>query len=133
MRRNLFAFFVPLLSCSSASSLSFGLAGGESSVRLDVGSTLSLFLEAKPGSTGFDWHLSAAPSCLQASQPKHVSMDAGKRSLPGGSIQSNITFKAVDVCESRVELRYYREWEGVQDTSPTILIHVSVIGNNEGL
>jgi hypothetical protein len=84
-------------------------------------------MEAKPGSTGYDWHpVGEFPACLTKSEPVYIPNTKDGRVLPGASVLKQITFEAQAGCTGDIRYEYIRPWEGRVDSTPTVRVHVSV-------
>jgi hypothetical protein len=90
-----------------------------------LGSSFTLKLETKPGSTAYDWYqVGELPACLSASKPVYIPKTHEGPSIPGASSMKEITFTVTDECSSDLRYEYYRLWEGSTEKSPAVLVHV---------
>jgi predicted secreted protein len=102
-------------------------------VTLQHGTALTLRLETKPGSTGYDWHqVGETPACLTSSEPEYIPMSHGGRSMPGASSLKQIVYSATCAGSGEIEFEYRRSFEPPKESSPKVQVQVSIT-DNEGL
>jgi predicted secreted protein len=110
------------------SELKLTQADHDSAVSVDVGTTISVELEAIAG-TGYGWQLQPMSSdVLQHSDTKATQ----SASMPGATQTTQLNFRAVRPGESVVQLHYARPWEKAQPPLKEFSVRIRVTAAKAG-
>ncbi len=106
-----------------AKTVEIGELGPQVGVRLNVGDTLRLVLEANP-STGYGWQIAANQgTILQATSSRNLAATHQKPGAPG---KQSLTFIARTPGKDRLLLNYSRPWEKNTRPARTYTVDVTV-------